>query len=138
VVSRLHDEGGVGVRDRDAVGRSHPVAGAVDASDPVTDHARHGTHLVRPGAGAQLPPGAQIPGVRRGREALEEALERGARPGRPAHHAARSVAIVVGTGSVSFTSAMETDGISRMKPRKSRKKKPKLPMVSVVSTMAGT
>jgi hypothetical protein len=43
-----------------------------------------------------------------------------------------------GTGRVSFTSTIDIDGITRMKPRKSRKKNPKLPMVSVLSTSAGT
>ena len=41
-------------------------------------------------------------------------------------------------GSVSFTSTIESDGMTRMKPRKSRKKNAKLPMTIIESVAEGT
>ena len=83
------------------------------------------------------------PGIRRLRQPLQEDLEVGREAsvgatGEPPHHATWLGSVDSGAGSVSLTSAIDTDGMSRMKPRNSRKKKPKLPMVRVLSTRAGT
>src|SRR5262245_432007 len=102
------------------------------------DGTEHGAVVFGPDPAIRL----DIPAVRRRRQPLQEDLEilreiAGWVPGKPAHHAAFPGRVAIGAGSVSLTSAIDTDGMSRMKPRNSRKKKPKLPMVRVLSTMAG-